>query len=98
MKINGGGQLDGAEDVRRTGKHGASDKPARHEEPASTTPGEDTVQMSALTAALDTHAQKIERLREAVLSGTYSVSAREVASKIVADRLDDSSEPSDQNL
>lgn len=92
MKINTSGQLDGAEEVRRPGKQGRTEKPAQREEPASAKLGEDTVHVSALDAALEAHEQKVERLREVVRSGTYSAPAREIASKIVTDRLDDSAE------
>jgi anti-sigma28 factor (negative regulator of flagellin synthesis) len=53
-------------------------------------PLDDSVETSRVAAALKAQEQKIERLRAAVQDGIYHVPARDIAAKIVAERLDES--------
>lgn len=59
-------------------------------QPAETqrAPAEDSVETSAIASQAATDPAKIERLREAVRSGTYVVDARKVAASIVREHLD----------
>ena len=60
-------------------------KAARDER--DTAPPEDTVQTSAIAAEAAGDPAKIERLRAAVESGTYSVDAKQLAAKIIGEHL-----------
>jgi anti-sigma28 factor (negative regulator of flagellin synthesis) len=54
-------------------------------EPAA--PIDDSVQTSAIASAAAGDPAKVERLREAVRAGTYSVDPKEVAAKIIGEHL-----------
>ena len=49
---------------------------------------EDSVETSGVAARALEDSAKVERLREAVQSGTYAVDPKEVAAKIVRDHLE----------
>ena len=59
---------------------------SRPENGAAENPG-DVVELSGLASSIEAREEKISRLRAEVQSGTYSIPARAIASKMVADCL-----------
>ena len=79
MRVDNYGQVTNAYNMNKTRKA---------ESVAKANKGNDTVEISnaaktAVTSASDVRADKIARLKAAIEEGTYSVSARDVADKLV---------------
>ena len=85
MRVDNYGQVAGTHNVSKARKA---------EQTVKTNKGNDTVEISnaaktfqvaraAVSTASDIRADKVERLKAAIEEGTYSVSARDIADKLV---------------
>ncbi len=90
MKINNEALGAGLPVSTESASKAARDKAVAAKDPISNEPAGDTAETSSIARHLEADGVRLERLREAVRSGTYSVLPLEVSARLIDEHLEDS--------